>query len=182
MASYLHQLGTLYLLTFLHTTCSFVLPALNISSAGTPLLNASALGVVVPHCFDGPPKPQMTTVNITDCREVLRRLVIEPGFNEYIYFSRNHRRGVQVPRGWKARDCIVFVSCENDYDKDVFRYADVAQKANAVIDRCVKIGEGTPWGGVEAIGSIGSFYVSVTGRFDRIGTDFGNRTAGMDLD
>ena len=83
------------------------------------------------------------------------------------------------------RDCIVFVSCENDYDADVFRYADVAQKAKKVIDDCVNIDDGTPWGGVEPVGSIGSFYVSVQGRFDRGKADLvglGNDTTLMAIE
>ena len=45
---------------------------------------------------------------------------------------------------------------------DTFRYADVARQAQVVIDACIKDAEG-PLGGIEGIGTLGTFYVSVGG-------------------
>ncbi|CAF9939412.1 hypothetical protein IMSHALPRED_001337 [Imshaugia aleurites] len=92
-------------------------------------------------------------------------LIGEPGFRDPWRFSRNPRRGVQVPKGWRSGNCLIMISCENDYDADDFSYADVLRKAKNVVDQCVDVAEGEiPWGGVDKIGTVGSFYVSVNGR------------------
>lgn len=146
---------------------SHALSALEVSNSTIPLLKASTLGAVVPHCFSAGSHPQIRPTNLEDCKSTLRRLIHQPGFNDLHRFSRNHRRGIQVPIGWRSGNCVIFLSCENDYDADDFRYADIARSAKWVIDQCVDLPEGkTSWGGVNSTGNpeVGSFYVSINSR------------------
>ena len=96
--------------------------------------NANPLKAIIPHCFIPGSHPDIHPTNVADCNAALHWLIREPGFTEYYRFSRNHRRGIQVPRGWHSGDCIIFTSCENDYDADTFRYADVLRVAKKVLD------------------------------------------------
>ena len=73
---------------------------------------------------------------------------------------------MQVPKGWKAGDCIIFISCSNSLDADIFRYADVARAVKNTIELCVDVDdpfdpEQKPYGGLEGVGAVGTFYVSV---------------------
>ena len=95
----------------------------------------SNLSAVRGHCFSSRDQRSITPTNVADCEEALRVLVREPGFSILRIFSRNHRRGVLVPRGWRANNCIIFTSCENDYDADLYRYADVLYQARRIIDQ-----------------------------------------------
>ena len=56
---------------------------------------------------------------------------------------------------------MIYVSCSNARDSDVFRYADVAYEARKVIKKCVSDQSEEPYGGLNEVGLYGSFYVSV---------------------
>lgn len=109
-----------------------------ILSTAIPTLNSSepmsALNGVTPQCFYPGSHHDICPTNLADCKKALQSLVREPNFTQYQWFSRNHRRGIQVPKGWRWGNCIIFTSCENDYDADTYRYSDVLRKAKAVID------------------------------------------------
>ncbi|KAM0799461.1 Alpha/Beta hydrolase protein [Usnea florida] len=79
--------------------------------------------------------PVLRPTNLADCKNALRTLVQQPGFKHSYRFSRNPRRGVQVPTGWRAGDCLILLSCENDYDADTFSYVDVLRGAKFVVDQ-----------------------------------------------
>jgi hypothetical protein len=89
-------------------------------------------------------------------------MVLLPNFIIPYRFSKNKRRFdiIPLPKGWGTQDRIIFISCENDRDVDVFRLADVARQARNIIQNCVEGGI-TPYGGIEGVESVGSFYVSV---------------------
>ena len=106
-----------------------------------------------------------------------------------------------MPKWWRSGNCLILLSCETDFDADIYRYADVLRKARNVVNqvsnlrpartlrivlsagyfldiefwnlKCVDLAEGEePWGGVDKIGSVGSFYVSVSGRVMPVGLGF----------
>lgn len=73
---------------------------------------------------------------------------------------------IKLPVGWRAGNCVVFVSCSNLLDADIFRYADVARAVKNTIKQCVDVDDPLdpdqkPYGGLEPVGSVGTFYVSV---------------------
>ena len=63
--------------------------------------------------------------------------------------------------------CRIVVSCENDKDSAVFRYADVAQIARKIMDNCVEKPDPfgrfpvLKWGGIHGITGEDTFYVAV---------------------
>ena len=105
----------------------------------------------------------------------------EPGFTTPYIFSRTPRFGVQtLPKRWKSGECLIYVSCINDHDVDVFRFADVAHQALKVIEACVDVQEPRlPWGGVEALGTVGSFYVSLGGPIQIVSGNLSDVGVGM---
>ena len=54
------------------------------------------------------------------------------------------------------------LSSQNDYETALFRLADVAHQARAIINICVE-GHDISYGGIVGIGAVPSFYVSVAG-------------------
>ena len=125
---------SLVALIFFYPILSTASLALNIPQPSTLPSNTSQLDRIIPHCFNDRSHPSIHPVVLGECQSALRALVQEPGFSQSHWFSRNHRRGIQVPRGWSAGDCVVFVTCKNDYDADIFRYADVLRIARGIID------------------------------------------------
>ena len=120
---------------------------------------------IFPHCFTPMSVPGIKETNLTDCNTALRGLARQPDFRTRFVFSKNTRRGLKVPRGWLARDCVIIISCENDRDAFAFRYADVLVIAKLIVENCVEReqeGFGTfRWGGVDQILDSETFYVSV---------------------
>lgn len=57
------------------------------------------------------------------------------GFRNRYRFSRNQRVGRAVPQYWRSGECIILMSCENDYDADVFSYVDVLRAAKKIVDQ-----------------------------------------------
>ena len=118
-----------------------------------------------PHCFTPMSVPGIKETNLTDCNTALGGLARQPDFTTRFVFSKNTRRGLKVPKGWLAGDCIIIISCENDRDAYAFRYADVLLIAKLIVDNCVdreEEGFGTlNWGGVDQILDSETFYVSV---------------------
>ena len=112
-------------------------------------------------CFTPETHPDVAFANLTDCRGALGKLVRQPGFLIRFKFSKNWRFGIKVPKQWQQGDCTIFVSCGNDYDTDTFRYADVARAAQSIMRTCIEDKPDEPYGGLESIGEIGSFYVAV---------------------
>ena len=112
-------------------------------------------------CFDLGTHPGIGSPNLADCHGAMSQLVREPGFILERSFSRNWRRGIEVPKQWLRGDCTIFVSCGNDYDSDSFRYADIAHTAGNVIRRCIEDQPEEPYGGLQTVGRVGSFYVAV---------------------
>ena len=73
---------------------------------------------------------------------------------------------IKLPVGWKAGHCVIFVSCSNSLDTDIFRYADIARAVKNTIELCVDVDdplnpEQKPYGGIEGVGAVGTFYISV---------------------
>ena len=120
---------------------------------------------IFPHCFTPTSVPGIRETNLTDCNTALRALALQPDFRTRFVFSKNTRRGLKVPRGWLAGNCIIIVSCENDRDAFTFRYADVLVIAKLIVENCVgrkQEGWGTfKWGGVDQVLDSETFYVSV---------------------
>lgn len=132
-----------------------------------PKPSNTTVGDVIPYCFDQTSHPGIGYTNYADCRRAMTRLIREPRFTTSFRFSKNPRRLdiIKLPKGWGAGNCVIFVSCENNRDTSVFRYADVAREANRIIDKCIKEvpdrpGE-PPYGGLVQVGDVGTFYVSV---------------------
>ena len=78
--------------------------------------------------------------------------------------------GKKLPIGWQlgqGAGCRIVVSCENDRDTAVFRYADVAQEARKIIDNCVDKPDThgryplLTWGGIHGLRGEETFYVAV---------------------
>lgn len=126
-------------------------------------LSNSSLNEVIPHCFDQVSHPGIGFTNAADCNRALEGLIRQPGFTTLYRFSKNPRRAdvVKVPMGWGAGACVIFVSCSNTRDTDVFRYADVAYEARKIIKKCIDDKTEEPYGGLNEVGLYGTFYVSV---------------------
>ena len=123
---------------------------------------------IVPICFSPLSHPGIETTNAADCNRALRKIVLESGFLLPLRFSKNPRRldVVKLPVGWRAGNCVIFVTCSNLLDSDIFRYADIAAVAKNTIKLCVDVDdphnpERNPYGGLEQVGDVGTFYVSV---------------------
>ena len=112
-------------------------------------------------CFDQHSYPGIDFTNLADCRLAMGNLVRQPRFRAKTWFSRNQRVGVMVPKEWNNHDCTIYVSCINDYDREMFSYADIARIAQNIITMCVQEKSREPYGGVEQVGKLGSFYVTV---------------------
>ena len=137
-------------------------PHYRISSTTQPPLDASQLSTN-PFCFNPTSHPGIVTTNAVDCDRALGVLVRQPHFATPFKFSKHSSPFFDVillPKGWGSGECVIFVSCANKEDTEIFRYADVARIARRVITDCVKDNP-VPYGGLEEIGSAGTFYVSV---------------------
>lgn len=128
-----------------------------------PSLSNGSLNEVIPHCFDQVSHPGIGFTNAADCNRALEGLIRQPGFTTLYRFSKNPRRAdvIKVPMGWGAGACVIFVSCSNTRDTDVFRYADVAYEARKIIKKCIDDQTEEPYGGLNEVGLYGTFYVSV---------------------
>ena len=128
-----------------------------------PALSNTSLNEVIPHCFNQVSHPGIGFTNAADCNRALEGLIRQPGFTTLYRFSKNPRRAdvIKVPKGWGAGACVIFVSCSNTRDSDVFRYADVAYEARKVIKKCISDEIEEPYGGLNEVGLYGTFYVSV---------------------
>lgn len=130
-----------------------------------PIIITNTSNLITPHCFTPMSVPGIRETNLADCRTALGGLARQPDFTTRFIFSKNTRRGLKVPRGWLAGDCIILVSCENDRDAFAFRYADILVIARRLVENCVGKEQerwGTlRWGGVEDILDSETFYVSV---------------------
>lgn len=112
-------------------------------------------------CFNRETHPGIRSVDLTECRGALRKLILEPDFTRNLPFSRHGRVAIKIPKGWKQGECTIFVSCGNDYDTDTFTYADIAHIAANIINTCIIDMPDTEYGGLAGIGRIGTFYVAV---------------------
>lgn len=155
------------LLTLLLLLSSYLTNASPTATTTNPLLPLHRATVIVnevlPFCFNETNHPIQGTTNSHDCREALRMIYREPSRDRVFRFSKNPRSSVDVlviPRGWQYGECVIFVSCSNTRDSAYFTFGDVAREAVKVIRDCVDIPE-TKYGGVEEIGIVPSFYVSV---------------------
>jgi len=157
---------------FLVVSTYLIIHALSASIANQPALSLpnpvnGTSNVIIGHCYTPASLAGVQETNPRDCREALKVLIRQPAFTTPLRFSKNLRRGIKVPRGWTAGQCIIFVSCENDRDAYTFRFADVAQNARRLIDGCVGKPDETgqwgtfKWGGVDKLLDTMTFYVSV---------------------
>lgn len=114
-------------------------------------------------CMDPTTHPGVQPTSFSDCNSALLKIIEQPGFLNKWWFSRNWRFGIQVPKLWKSEngECTILVSCGNDYDRDRFTYRDVLHAAKHIIKECIEERPETRYGGLELIGSLGSFYVAV---------------------
>ena len=169
-----HALFVLFQILITHAS-----PAVIEAQPSLPALNASTNDIHL-HCFTPVAYPDRHPTNVNDCKNALASMVLEPNFITPYRFSKNKRRFdvIPVPKGWGLGDCVIFISCENDRDTDVFRLADVAGQARKIIQACVD-GQATPYGGVDGIGTVGTFYVSVGKPLDPIGSSTSRRVAGL---
>ena len=160
---------------------NFHLPAVLEGQPSLSRSNGSTNDVLL-HCFTPAAHPDRGPTNADDCKNALAMMVLQPNFVIPYRFSKNKRRldVIPLPKGWGTQDCIIFVSCENDRDVDVFRLADVARQARNIIKNCVE-GEATPYGGIGGVGSVGSFYVSVGKPVDPSGFSTFRTPAGLRL-
>lgn len=149
----------LFVLLLLHAITLAASPAVNESQPSLSVFDGIA-NDVWPFCFTPETHPGFRLTNSQDCMDALRELVREPSFLVPFQFSKNSRRGIKLPKSWRSGQCVIFVSCANDRDADTFTYAHVAQQARRVIQSCVD-NTAAPYGGVEEIGNVGTFYVSV---------------------
>ncbi len=140
-------------------TTSAALPPLIDTEPSLFALNATTKDAW-PFCFTRQSHPGIEATNLQDCTGALRALVREPNFLVPFEFSKNSRRGIKLPKGWKSGQCGIFVSCANDHDADKFTYADVAHQARKVIQGCVD-NRAMPYGGMDLVGAVGTFYVSI---------------------
>lgn len=162
--SFLLPIALLLLLLFTPTSTLVTRPPSALRLPPSPLTNAttSPLSAVYPYCFTPASHPGFGPTNPTDCRAALRLLITTPHFTRTLRFSKNHRSGVVLPKGWQHGDCVIYVSCSNPRDADYFSFQDVSREAVKIIKACVdEGGEGEKLGGIQEVGSVGTFYVSV---------------------
>ena len=162
-------LASLLLLFALH---SDAFPATLGNQTSLAMFN-TAFNVARPLCYtpDSEETPGIQPVDLNACKDALRVLIHTPEFARPHRFSRNPRTmAKKLPLGWQLgheADCRIVVSCSNDRDSAVFRFADVAQVARRIIDHCVDRPDPDGrypllrWGGVEGILEGQSFYVAV---------------------
>lgn len=137
------------------------------------MMDNSSANAVINHCYtpNGQETPGIKPTNLQACKDALNLLVHTPDFTTEFRFSRNPRAmAKQLPIGWQVNyysDCRILVSCENDRDTAVFRYADVAQAAKRVISACVDNPDPhgrlpmLKWGGVASLKNEDTFYVAI---------------------
>ena len=162
----LHAVETIIIAVFLFPTLILHAQA-RPSGASDQQLSAlpnGSFNEVIPHCFNQVSHPGIGFTNAADCnRALVEGLIRQPGFTTLYRFSKNPRRAdvIKVPKGWGAGACVIFVSCSNEMDTDVFRYADIAYEARKIIKKCINEETEEPYGGLSEVGLYGSFYVSV---------------------
>lgn len=130
-------------------------------------LRPPTLNRIAPQCYTPDVDISLREVDPNDCRDTLLQIARAPNFLTPRRYSKNPRRGLPLPIGWKAGDCLIFVSCENDRDAFTFRIADVLPPATRIVDNCVGTKEDPKWGllrwgGLENLGDSVSFYVSIS--------------------
>ena len=135
-------------------------------------LNSSFNGIIS-HCYtpDGADTPGILPVELKSCEDALSILVRTEDFTTRFRFSKNPRAmAISVPVGWQKgtnAKCRIIVSCENDRDTGMFRYADIAQSARRIIQNCVDKPDPferhplLKWGGIDGIRGEETFYVAV---------------------
>lgn len=130
-------------------------------------LKPPSLNRIEPQCYTPDVDIELREVNPNDCRNTLLEIARAPNFLTPRRYSKNPRRGLPLPIGWKSGDCLIFVSCENDRDAYTFRIADVLPAARTIVNNCVDTNEDPKWGllrwgGLEKLQDSVSFYVSVS--------------------
>ena len=162
-------LASLLLLFALHSNA---FPATLRNQTSLVMFN-TAFNAVRPLCYtpEDEATPGIEPVNLNACKDALRVLIHTPDFASQLRFSRNPRTmAKKLPLGWqlgREADCRIVLSCANDRDSAVFRFADVAQVARRIMDRCVDSPDPDGrypllrWGGVQGIKDEQTFYVAV---------------------
>ena len=114
------------------------------------------------YCFDQSSHPGVGTTNSADCRGALRTLASLPEYRSHarLRFSKNPRNGIRVPKGFQHDQCIIYLSCANDRDSEYFTLADIFTVALGIIKECVDQPV-VKYGGLDYVGNVGTFYVSV---------------------
>ena len=136
-------------------------PPSNLSIA---LNQANATNLGAPRCFGPGSHEGLYPTNFGDCQKAMEQLVSMPDFSIRFTFSRDERRGIKVPIRWRFGECLIFLSCLNEKDVDAFSYLDVTRTAYGVFRTCVDVQAPVlPWGGVDMVGRLKSFYVSIGG-------------------
>ena len=162
--------------SYLYTLCALLsvfyvnsepnpLSAESQSSVSASIRSSNATNEVILHCFSPEVYPERLALNATDCPTAMLKLVLTPNFNIPYKFSKNTRRfdSHKLPMGWWHESCIIMLSSSNDWDTAVFRLADVANRARAIINVCVN-GQAVTYGGIVGmLSDVPSFYVSVGG-------------------
>ena len=133
----------------------------------------SSFNEIIPHCYtpEGGDTPDIKPVDLKSCKDALAVLVQTPDFTTRFRFSKNPRAmAKELPVGWQlgiGAPCRIVVSCQNNKDSAVFRYADIAQVARNIIDNCVDKPDPhgrypvLKWGGIRGILGEATFYVAV---------------------
>jgi len=68
-------------------------------------------------------------------KSVAKLKTFDSGFRNSYRFSRNQVIGVKVPKWWAAGECIIIVTCSNNFDSDTFSYRDVLTRAKKIVDQ-----------------------------------------------
>lgn len=136
------------------------------------MVNSSA-NAIIGRCYtpDSQETPGIKATNLQACKEALNLLVHTPDFTTEFRFSKNPRTmAKRLPLDWQVNfysDCRILVTCANDRDTAVFRYADVAQAARRIITACVDNPDPhgrlpmLKWGGLARLKNEDTFYVTV---------------------
>ena len=143
---------------FLSTSSATSTPNANLSLIPT----TNATNDIEGYCFDKESRPGIGYTDSADCRRVLRLISDDHHYRDRtpLRFSKNPRNGIRVPKGWQYDDCLIYISCQNDRDADTFTLMDIFKAAVTVIKDCVDETL-AKYGGIEGVGSVGTFYVSV---------------------
>ncbi len=138
-------------------------PTANTKSLLLASNTTTTVNAVLPFCFNETTRPGLGTTNSHDCRETLRMIYRDPNRDRVFRFSKNPRSSVdvvQIPRGWQHGECVIYVSCSNPRDAAYFTFGDVAREAVKIVRDCVDQ-QDIKYGGIQEIGTVATFYVSV---------------------